>query len=365
MRKADRRADRAPHEGRAVQALRFSRIPSGHGPQGGPALVAGLIADAFGPMAQIGSRLACSADRVVAMGLPKTPALTVDCVIHDPDGRVLLIRRKNEPFKGAFALPGGFVDIGETVEAACRREVREETGLEVHDLALIGVYSDPGRDPRGHTVSAAFMTRLSVCDAPERRRRRRGGGMGRRLAGAKLAFDHAQILEDAEKILVRRDPRLGASRPIAVFRRAWSLEEWPGMNETPRTEAFAEEAEQGACGLRPDRRAPRQSRHAGRHRLLVDAALPQGVSVRPPRDRGQPRAVVADPERHRAHHPALEERRGLSLHLERGARQVAVAHDHAGAGREGCGGARPPPGDRRSIGPCATAIRASPRAWMR
>jgi 8-oxo-dGTP diphosphatase len=125
-------------------------------------------------------------------------------VIHDLDGRVLLIRRKNEPFKGAFALPGGFVDIGETVEAACRREVREETGLEVHDLALIGVYSDPGRDPRGHTVSAAFMTRLPVSTPPSAGDDAAAAEWVGDWRAHKLAFDHAQILEDAEKMLVRR-----------------------------------------------------------------------------------------------------------------------------------------------------------------
>ena len=77
------------------------------------------------------------------MGLPKTPLLATDCVVRDSAGRVLLIRRKNEPFKGAYALPGGFVDIGETTEEACRREVLEETGLSVDDLQLIGVYSEP------------------------------------------------------------------------------------------------------------------------------------------------------------------------------------------------------------------------------
>jgi 8-oxo-dGTP diphosphatase len=138
------------------------------------------------------------------MGLPNTPALTVDCVIHDLDGRVLLIRRKNEPFKGAFALPGGFVDIGEMVKAACRREVREETGLEVHDLALIGVYSDPGRDPRGHTVSAAFMTRLPVSTPPSAGDDAAAAEWVGDWRAHKLAFDHAQILEDAEKMLVRR-----------------------------------------------------------------------------------------------------------------------------------------------------------------
>ena len=60
----------------------------------------------------------------MVLAIPKTPALTTDCVIFDIEGRVLVVRRKNEPFKGSYALPGGFVDIGETVEAACRREVR-------------------------------------------------------------------------------------------------------------------------------------------------------------------------------------------------------------------------------------------------
>ena len=103
------------------------------------------------------------------MALPKTPLLTTDCVICDQDGRVLLIRRKNEPFKGAYALPGGFVDIGETVEAACRREVLEEAGLTVGELQLVGVYSDPGRDPRGHTVSIAYLARLPRAPSPKRR----------------------------------------------------------------------------------------------------------------------------------------------------------------------------------------------------
>ena len=63
------------------------------------------------------------------MAFPATPALATDCVVYDPAGRVLLIKRKNEPFKGEYALPGGFVEIGETVDDACRRELREETGI--------------------------------------------------------------------------------------------------------------------------------------------------------------------------------------------------------------------------------------------
>jgi len=137
-------------------------------------------------------------------GLPKTPALTVDCVITDPDGRVLLIRRKNEPFKGAFALPGGFVDIGETVEAGCRREVREETGLEVGDLELVGVYSDPGRDPRGHTVSAAFVANLPKAVAPTAGDDAEAAEWVADWRDQQLAFDHAQILEDAEHLAAKR-----------------------------------------------------------------------------------------------------------------------------------------------------------------
>ena len=81
------------------------------------------------------------------MALPKTPLLTTDCVICDRDRRIVLIQRRNEPFKGAYALPGGFVDIGETVEAACRRETLEELGLTVGDLQLVGIYSDRGETP--------------------------------------------------------------------------------------------------------------------------------------------------------------------------------------------------------------------------
>ena len=95
------------------------------------------------------------------MTLPRTPALATDCVVFDPLGRVLLIRRGHEPCAGKHALPGGFVKIGETVMSACRREVREETGIDVATITLVGVYSDIDRDPRGHIVSVAFMAELA------------------------------------------------------------------------------------------------------------------------------------------------------------------------------------------------------------
>jgi 8-oxo-dGTP diphosphatase len=86
----------------------------------------------------------------------KTPKLTTDGAIIK-DGKILLIRRKNEPFKGKWALPGGFVEYGEKVEDAVIREVKEETGLKTKIKEIFGIYSDPNRDPRGHTVTIVFL----------------------------------------------------------------------------------------------------------------------------------------------------------------------------------------------------------------
>jgi 8-oxo-dGTP diphosphatase len=134
------------------------------------------------------------------MGLPKTPALTSDCVIFDEKGRVLLIQRGNPPFKNAYALPGGFVEIGETVEDACRREVLEEVGIKVGDLRLIGVYSNPARDPRGHTVSIAFLTALPRASAPKAGSDAKSVEWVEDWRDLTLAFDHARILADAEAL---------------------------------------------------------------------------------------------------------------------------------------------------------------------
>ena len=129
---------------------------------------------------------------------PKTPLLTVDCVVLNPRGEVLLIQRKNEPFKGHFALPGGFVDIGETVEDACRRELLEETGVKAGRLKLVGVYSDPNRDPRGHTASVVFLTRVrsTKLEAGDDAASAQWVANWRRLP---LAFDHAKILADVTR----------------------------------------------------------------------------------------------------------------------------------------------------------------------
>ncbi len=134
------------------------------------------------------------------MPFPATPALTTDCVVFDTEGRVLLIRRRNPPFQGSYALPGGFVEVGERVEDACRRELKEETGIEVGRLALIGVYSDPGRDPRGHTCSVAYLGRIASAE-PHAADDAAAAEWVADWRAADLAFDHAQILSDAERLL--------------------------------------------------------------------------------------------------------------------------------------------------------------------
>lgn len=129
------------------------------------------------------------------MPLFNSPALAADCVIFHGDA-VVLVRRGHEPFKGFYALPGGGVEIGETVEQACIREMREETGLEISDLRLVGVYSEPDRDPRGHVVSVAFLAEADISGL-------RAGSDAAEVEivtdwrNHRLAFDHQKIILDA------------------------------------------------------------------------------------------------------------------------------------------------------------------------
>jgi 8-oxo-dGTP diphosphatase len=134
------------------------------------------------------------------MPFAKTPALTTDCVVIDGKGRLLLIRRGHPPFKGKYALPGGFVEVGETVEDACRRELMEETGVKAGKLELIGVYSDPSRDPRGHTCSVVFLTRVARA-TPKAGDDAAAAEWVEAWSKLDLAFDHARIVSDARRML--------------------------------------------------------------------------------------------------------------------------------------------------------------------
>ena len=129
-------------------------------------------------------------------GKPKTPLLTVDCVATDRQGRVLLVRRGSPPFKGCWGLPGGFVELDESVEDACRREFNEETGLTIRKITLVGVYSAPGRDPRGPTVSIAFKAKIAA-KAPTAGSDAAEAQWNEDWRRETLAFDHAKIIADA------------------------------------------------------------------------------------------------------------------------------------------------------------------------
>lgn len=128
----------------------------------------------------------------------KSPKLTVDGVVIDHNA-LLLIQRKNDPYREKWALPGGFVEYNEKTTDAVIREVHEETGLKTTIQSLVGVYSDPNRDPRGHTVSVVYLLKKS------------GGELQADDDAAKaqffpidnyptLAFDHDTIVKDAIQI---------------------------------------------------------------------------------------------------------------------------------------------------------------------
>ncbi|MBI0584353.1 MAG: NUDIX hydrolase [Methanomassiliicoccus sp.] len=132
----------------------------------------------------------------------KNPVLTADGIVI-LDGRIVLVRRGKDPGEGKYALPGGFVEMGETAEGCAVREVEEETGLRTGPLMLVGVYSDPGRDPRGHIVSTVFHLRVLGGEL-----RAGDDAAGVELfdlhALPELAFDHARIIDDFLKATGRR-----------------------------------------------------------------------------------------------------------------------------------------------------------------
>ncbi|RMF24907.1 MAG: NUDIX hydrolase [Deltaproteobacteria bacterium] len=133
-----------------------------------------------------------SHDRAKRHGPPPGPRPTADIIIETPGGIVLVERRFDPP---GWAIPGGFIEVGETAEEAARREAKEETGLDVRLVEQFHVYSDPARDPRGHTLTVVF---IATAEGEPR-----GGDDAARARvfredalPSPLAFDHARVLAD-------------------------------------------------------------------------------------------------------------------------------------------------------------------------
>jgi 8-oxo-dGTP diphosphatase len=134
----------------------------------------------------------------------KKPSITVDTVIFDESSdenkKFILIKRKNNPFKDQWAIPGGFVEYGETIESAAIREAKEETGIDIELKKLFNVYSKPDRDPRGHTITIVYLATGNIDDME-------AGSDAEdtqacsfdELSSLKIAFDHEKILNDIFK----------------------------------------------------------------------------------------------------------------------------------------------------------------------
>ena len=127
------------------------------------------------------------------------PAVTADCIVitRETEPKVLLIQRGNPPFKGAWAFPGGFMDMDETTEQCAIRELKEETGLRLSDVHQIGAYSKVDRDPRGRTITVAY---LAIVDEPIAVTGQDDAAKAEWFpidALPPLAFDHEDIMRDA------------------------------------------------------------------------------------------------------------------------------------------------------------------------
>ena len=143
-----------------------------------------------------------TSDGLYAYQYPRA-SVTADAVLFAEKGGqiyVLLIQRGNEPYKGFWAFPGGFLEMDETVARCAERELEEETGIVLTGMQLVGIYSDVERDPRGRVVTAAYAAMTTMPEA----------NAGDDAAAAKwwplnalpeLAFDHDKILADAKRVL--------------------------------------------------------------------------------------------------------------------------------------------------------------------
>ena len=133
------------------------------------------------------------------------PAVTADCIVitKEPEPKVLLIERGDEPFKGCWAFPGGFMNMDETTEQCAIRELEEETGLRVSDVHQIGAYSKVDRDPRGRTITVAYLT---IIDEPIAVNGQDDAAKAQWFPLSvlpELAFDHYDIMQDAVKVFNR------------------------------------------------------------------------------------------------------------------------------------------------------------------
>lgn len=127
------------------------------------------------------------------------PAVTADCIVFNKDHGILsllLIKRKNEPYKDCWAFPGGFINIEESAEDAAKRELKEETGLDVLNLHQLRAYSDPNRDPRERVITIAFIAISEKKDVKGNDDAVEAGWFSINNLPP-LAFDHYQILQDA------------------------------------------------------------------------------------------------------------------------------------------------------------------------
>jgi 8-oxo-dGTP diphosphatase len=135
------------------------------------------------------------------------PALTVDVVVVTRGARpmVLLIRRKHAPFAGSWAIPGGYVEIDEPLEDAARREMREETGLDVGRLEQLHTFGDPRRDPRERTISVVYLARVEASEVkPHAGDDAAEVGWFNLQEPPELAFDHKEILAHVRRRLKRK-----------------------------------------------------------------------------------------------------------------------------------------------------------------